>query len=309
MVPPKDQLFINIPPDPVKSRVKFSQLTWPALVGVAICVGVARGAPLWLGLLIGFVFCLPTLIWGVSKACEMVWGSASDDLYIIAWALIALVGMSLGGGALSPLTAVLVLGPMASMTLGRFGIVSHTALLGLLAYVIAIVAGAFGWSNYVPSTWQELAAPLAVGALVQAVIFALPIQAQLMRAKENETNGVRPLPTQNGKPETANVVVAPLQAAFDLPLLLIEIAPKGRIKRLEGGEDLRWPGLKPGEIAEHALGDMSGQTYTSPNGQTYNVLRKDRPDGGAWLGLVQRPCKIRGAECGFERGTWQSKRG
>jgi len=287
MVPPKDQLSVNIPPDPVKSRVKFSQFTWPALVWVAIWVGVARGAPLWLGLLIGFIFCLPTLVWGVSKARKTVWGSVSDDFYIISWALIALLGMSLGGGALSPLTAVLVLGPMASMTLGRFGIVSHAALLGLLAYVIAIVAGAFGWSNYVPSAWQEFAAPLAVGALVQAVVFALSIQALLMQAKESETNGVRPAPTQNGKPETVSAGVAPVQAEFDLPLLLIEIAPEGRIKRLEGGADLRWPGLKAGEIAQDALGDMSGQTYTSPKGDDYSVLRKDRPDGGVWIGLLQ----------------------
>jgi len=138
MVGPKHQLFLNISPDGMRSRVTFSQLSWIGLVFTAVLIGTVKGGPVWLGLSAGLVFCLPVLVWAIGR--DKPESALFDDFYISAWGLVCLAAMALGGGAMSPLTAVLVLGPLACVLLGRLNVVVHASVLGLLAYAITILA-------------------------------------------------------------------------------------------------------------------------------------------------------------------------
>lgn len=287
MITLESQRMINNLDQLQKSRVKFSQFTWLCLIVLAVFVGLSRGAPVWLGVSVGIVFALPVLVWAMLYRRGNGPSAFVDDLYICIWALIALVGMSLGGGALSPLTAVLVLGPLASLALGRYIIVSHTAMLGLLAYALAIFAGILGWTRYVPADWQILSAPLAVAALVQAVIFTWAFDLQMWRGLATQREASKEVSASKAIEARAATQIAEDQTiGLTLPILLVYIASEGRIKRVEGAEHLRWDGLVPGKIAETVLGQIEEGRYTSPIGDEFEVLSKDLPCGARWVGFV-----------------------
>jgi len=292
MIERKHQLSLNISPDEDESRVTFSQLTWLGLIFTAICSGLMKDVPLWLAGTAGIVFCLPVLIWIAGRKNG---GSALfDDFYIIAWGLVALCAMALGGGALSPLTSVLVLGPLSCLLLGRLRIVIHTAIIGLLAYAVTILAGALGWANVAPENWQSLVPSLSIAALVQVAILVWAIVPHL-KALHDKQGAASSIGTEAGPYVSAERVVKAVEATrapeqdsleLKLPILLVHIASEGRIKRIEGAQDLRWPDLVMGKSIEEVLLGSEGDAITAPGGKTYQILREDHDDGTYWLGLV-----------------------
>lgn len=282
MVDPKDQRFINISPETGESRITFAQLTWVCLVLAAVSVGVIKGGPLWLGAIITLIFIAPVVVWVFASKDEAVFTPLFDDLHISAWALIGLVAMALGGGALSPLTVVLVLGPLATLLLGRIDILPQVAILGLLAYAVTIIAGALGWTGLAPPAWQSFSAPLTVAALVQVVMFAVAIAAHLKAQQAGaamEAGQIRAVPPERA--DTPNV-----DLKIGLPLLLVAVTPEGRIRRVEGDKHLRWPDLDALKIAETVFGALEDDEFTSPKGDVFSVLKAPLPDGGEWIGLV-----------------------
>lgn len=286
MVDPKHQLFLNISSEDAKSRVTFSQLTWLGLVLLAAIIGFMRGTPAWLAGSVGCVFLLPVLVWALGRS----WFSLKtfDELYIISWGLVVFAAMALGGGALTALTAVLVLGPMACIVLGRVQLAIPVATLSLIAYGLAILAGAHGWARVAPAGWQGLVPALGVATLVQIVILIWAIEPQLRAVKAAETaelirNGVAP---KNGLPATVFQMPEKRDLKLTLPLILLCVAEEGRIRRIEGQQELRWPGLKLGQTVDTALGEFEGDVYERPGGREFSVLRGEHPDGGHWIGLV-----------------------
>lgn len=292
MVGAKDQLFINISPELGKSRVTFSQFSWVGLILAAICVGIIRGAPVWVGAILLVGLNLPVVVWAIARRRKVQISRLFDDLYMIAWAIVALLAMSLGGGALSPLTVILVVGPLAALSLGRVAIFSQTALFGLLAYALTIFAGAFGWSEFIPQAWWEFAAPLAVAALVQVVILIWTLKSSfasddLIKGAKTTSAGSEQA-IGNGASILGKAAEAQGAAAlgFDLPILLLEIASEGRIRRLEGAQALRWPELVVGRTMSAALGEVTGEDYTSPDGGIFRVLRQPGETGAEWIALI-----------------------
>jgi len=292
MIDSKHQLCLNISPVEGESRVTFSQFTWLGLIFIAVCGALVKGSPLWLAGTAGIVFCLPVLVW---LGGRQVGGSAIfDDLYLGAWGLVSLCAMALGGGALSPLTAVLVLGPLSCILLGRLQIVIHAAVLGLIAYALTILAGAFGWASVAPVNWQVLVPPLGIAALVQAVILVWAIIPHLRALQdgqrdEAETSRLTGPYVSSGAVAKAVQAARPTEQAdldLGLPLLLIYVASEGRIRRIEGADSLRWPDLVVGKMPETVLADRDGDVLTAPNGKTFHILNEDKADGAYWIGLV-----------------------
>ena len=115
-----------------ESRVNFSQLTWAGLVLAAACVGVINGAPWIVAVTIGAVLLGPALVWAI-------WGKQDasatfDEIYVGTWGIVVLFAMALGGGALTPLTVILILGPLATIVIDRPHLAVLSALIGLIAY-------------------------------------------------------------------------------------------------------------------------------------------------------------------------------
>lgn len=287
MVQSKHQVFINILGNSVNNRITFSQASWLGLVAAALFVGLLKGTPAWLAFWAAVLFSLPVCVWGIWLKRPLTDGFGST--YMSAWGLLSLSAMALGGGALSPLTVVLVLGPLACVTLGRFNIALHTAMIGLIAYVVAIIAGNMGWKEVAPTGWQDLVAPLAVAAVVQIVIFVWAIEPQVRAWAETHASpvGGRVSPKLAAQSiEAARRERSQSSLAGDLPVLLVHIAAVGRITRVEGHSNLRWPGLVPGEIAGKTLGPLEKDTFVCPAGKTFRLLKAQATEAGQWLALV-----------------------
>lgn len=294
MVDPKPQLSVNISPNGERMRIIFSQCSWVCLVLAAIVVGAVKSGLVWLAVLTGAIFMLPVLVWlfGQVKSFSGVF----DDLYISAWGIASLFAMALGGGALSPLTGMLVLGPLACIMLGRLDISIHSAVLGLIAYAVAIIAGVSGWADTAPTGWQSLVPPFTIAALVQAVIFVWAIEPQLRGiqfASEHDANGEKedtsPLKDYSGESENP---VAPAQvpvvqaAGHNLPFVLLQIAPEGRILSVEGASHLQWSDLLPGKTADSVRDNIHNGQLVSPDGTPFQVYRDKTNQGGEWIGLI-----------------------
>lgn len=290
MVDPKHQLFLNISPKGAEKRILFAHIAWVCLTFFGVIVGLVKGAPLWLGAFSGIVFILPVLVWAIGRGGKL--GELFDDVYIASWGCVSLCAMAIGGGVLSPLTGMLVLGPLACVMLGRLDICIHTAVLGVFAYAIAIFMSVFGWAEAAPSGWQALVGPLGVVALVQVVIFIWAIEPQIksLRMAEYETGDKRyddrmPMKDISGTLETSQA------SALDgldltLPMLLIGVAPEGRIRRMEGNLDLQWPDLAVGKPIDGVLSLVDGESLLAPSGERYKLIEGQGDDGGRWIGVL-----------------------
>lgn len=277
MVDPKSQLSVNMSRKAEESRINFSQHSWLGLMFVAGLVGVVRGAPIILVLILLLFSAAPVGIWYAARRGISFGSQGLDDLYILAWMLVGLLAMAIGGGALSPLLVILVLGPLSAVLIGRAGVASEVALFGVLAYGLSIVAGALGWAELAPASWQAMIAPWAVAALVQLVVL-LWAGAPLLTA------GPKEIAAQSAEAPVPEMPAADLE--MGLPLLLVQVAAEGRIRRVDGAAELRWPELAAGKIADAALGKRADEQLTAPDGTVFRIVEAPHDDGGYWLGLI-----------------------
>lgn len=281
MVRLKRQISINISPKANESRVTFSQRSWAVLALAAGIFGAIAGAPIWLCALCVVVLVLPILIQIMRQRGVLGEGTSGDELLIFAWTLVALVSMALGGGALSPLTAMLLVGPLGALAIGRTGLGLEIAALGLFAYALAIVAGLLGWAALAPASWSGLIGPLAVAAMIQIVVL---VWACAPTAQKVGPEGALVVP--------ADIAAEAVRAGdgavmkLSLPILLVDIAKEGRVRRIEGPDALRWEGLVVGKVADAALANLEAGYWVSPNGQRFLAIEERHAEGGRWIGLL-----------------------
>ena len=258
------------------SRVTFSQRSWVALTLAACVAGCFAGAPLWLGILSFIVLVLPVLSLLVREYASTNHATTLDDIDIFIWTLIGLLAMALAGGALSALVSFLLIGPMWAFARKRTGLALEIAVLSLFSYAVSILAGFLGWSDVVPFHWRAMIAPLSIAALVQTVVLFWACAP----SASNELGGVKTFldGTSSKSPEAS--------LELNLPMLLVDVAPEGRIRRIEGDEALLWEGLEAGRIADAALVKERGDRLVAPDGGAFKVIEAAHTDGGRWIGLV-----------------------
>lgn len=278
MVGLKHQLSVNMSRKGDQSRVTFSQRSWAGLMLVAGLIGVARGAPIPVVLFLVLVSLAPIGIWAMAARASADQQRRLDDLYILTWMLIGFLAMAIGGGALSPLVIILVLGPFGAVLIGRAQIAAEVAVFGVLAYGASIVAGWLGWSDVAPLSWQNMIAPWAIAGMVQIVVL-LWAAAPLFETGA----GLGASPASEAVPANGSVAQ---DLSMTLPLLVIDVAPHGRIRRIEGAKELRWTELVAGKVADTVLGALEEDEFTAPNGDVFGIIRADCEDGGRWIGLV-----------------------
>ena len=282
MVGPNPSRLINSLRQTEESRVTISQLTWAGAIGVACVVGVLMGAPLILGALAFLVALLPVASWALGRSGLVLSEQATGNLIIFAWVLVMFAGLAIGGGALSPLIVVLLLGPFSALAQGRTSVALEVLVLGGLAFGASISAGVLGWSDTVPASWSALVAPLAL-----AVVFQLGVMfwacTPVMGARHVAAN-------DSAKVEAASGVQgdAPLVQGLDagLPLLVIKASEEGRIRAVYGPEPLRWPELAIGRELDF-LGKLTvGDTVTAPTGTVFKMVQTKCETGGQWISLL-----------------------
>lgn len=276
MVSSKHQGSVNMAAKTSQSRVTFSQRSWVALTLAACVAGCFAGAPIWLGGVCFIILILPVLSWLSRGVASTNHSTALDDLDIFIWTLIGLLAMALAGGALSALVVVLLIGPMWAIARKRSGLALEIAALGLFTCAISILAGFFGWTDFVPLDWQAMIAPLSIASLVQIVVlFWACAPGALLNTDHVETRS---------SGEQTDAFEQGLN--LNLPMLLVDVAPEGRIRRIEGDESLMWDGLETGKIANVALAADHDNRLVASNGEAFKVIEAAHLDGGRWIGLV-----------------------
>ena len=291
MVGPKHQLFLNISPKGEERRILLAHISWVSLTVMGVMVGLVKGAPIWLGVCSAIMFLLPVFVWAGATVGKLSAGFF-DDIYLAAWGCVSFGAIAIGGGVLSPLTGILVLGPLACVMLGRLGICVHTAVLGVLAYAIAIIASVLGWQSVAPVGWQALVPPLGIATFVQVVIFIWAIEPQIkaLQMKDADT-AIRDMDADNlfeEKDVVAEVPEGNISASLNLPLpiLLIGVAPEGRIRRIEGKLDAQWPELGVGKPIDDLLGLAAEGSLTAPSGEHYKLIERQDSQSDRWIGIL-----------------------
>ncbi len=213
-------------PRMMQKRLQFVNLTWLALIAAAALIAALRGigiAALASGAVIAI---LPAVVGLVFFREEKDFSSYAAPLLVIFWTLLAVLGVALTGGATSPLTILFVLAPLVALNLEDTDMAAEAAIFGVVAYFAVLVMGRFellppGAENYLPLT-----VAVAFGGLVLAGL--------LVWVLVQDRYGARAPIVE----ESVQADAVPATPACVLPassgLLLLDIAPEGRIRSLSG---------------------------------------------------------------------------
>jgi cell cycle sensor histidine kinase DivJ len=274
--------LINSSRQIVESRVTISQLTWLAAIGVASVVGVLLGAPAYLGFIAFLVALFPVASWALGRSALALSEQAKGNLVIFSWVLVTFAGLAIGGGIMSPLIVVLLLGPFSAVAQARVNVALEILVLGFLAFGASISAGALGWSDTVPANWHPLIVPLAFAVIFQlgVMFWASTPSSGHARLAANDSSRV-----DNSGPANAGDKDV---GEFDqgLPILLIHATDQGRIRAVHGPQELRWEGLGIGRELGFLEERHDGDMVSSPSGDMFRVVEADNPTGGRWISLV-----------------------
>ncbi|MEL7127953.1 MAG: HAMP domain-containing sensor histidine kinase [Pseudomonadota bacterium] len=190
----------------------------------------------------------------------------------MAWSIVGLGAVAIGGGAVSPLALMLVLGPLTAYALGKIVAAMEAVAIGLLVYAVCVTVGQLGWSDLAPESWNAMIVPWVFATLAQIGVLFWVI-------------GKHPyFLNTDARPVDAGLIDLDLSA----PLLLVEVAPEGRIRRVEGPRRLRWHGLQPGQEASLVLPSLDVRDMTAPNGIGFHVRKETADTGASWLALLPK---------------------
>ena len=275
MVSRYPQDFIKGFAESAELRINFAQCAWPVLALVATVWSIPRGAsPLLAGSGL-IVSLLPFFAWLIAARSKRPIGEAGGNLLVITWTLVSFASVAIGGGALSPLTLMLALGPLTALALGRPREAMEASVLGGLAYAAAVTAGFLGWAASAPDTWTALSVPWTLITLVQ---FALLLWACGLDTRQHTAE------TSASDPSTDLTSGSDLDT-LAAPLLLLDVSAQGRVRAIYGPDTLRWPDLRPGRIIEMVV-PAGASDMTAPGGTLFQIRRGARGDGGSWVALV-----------------------
>ena len=265
-----------------ESRVTISQLSWLGAIGLACVIGILLGAPVYLGLIGFLIALLPVVSWALGRSGLALSEQATGNLTILSWLLVMFAALAIGGGAMSSLVVILLLGPFSAMAQGRASVALEVLVLGFLAFGASISAGALGWSDTVPESWQALVAPLAFASIFQlGVMFwaCVPLSGR-DNVAANDSAKIERTVTSYSDPS------APRGLDAGLPILLVHATGEGRIRAIHGPEQLRWAELGVGRELQFLDGLSAEAMISAPGGQVFKVVELDDRAGGRWISLL-----------------------
>jgi len=269
--------LVNNSRQTTESRVTISQLTWFGSISVACIVGVVLGAPVYLALISMFVSLIPIGGWALGRSGLALSEQAQGNITIFCWLVVTFAALAIGGGILSPLIIVLMLGPFSAMAQGRHIVAIEVLVIGGLAFAASLSAGAMGWSDTVPANWSALIAPLAV-----AIIFQLGVMFWVCAAANHQSIGAA---NDFGVSQDEDARLSDI-LGLNLPVLLIRTSEEGRIRMVYGPKELRWPALGIGRELGFLNSVADDERISAPNGDMFRVLSAKNSVGGRWIGLL-----------------------
>jgi cell cycle sensor histidine kinase DivJ len=252
---PNESLWgVNETPPATLKRLRFIHIVWLGLVLAAGWMSVMRGVQAGQLLTILFVAGLPGLLGMIFLSGDSVDPQArqfTDRLIVLAWTLLAALGLAVTGGAGSALTILFAIGPMVAFGLGRRGLAGEAAVFAVLAYFGAALMDAGGIS------FSDLALGRMIGpgfAFAGLILTALLVWT-LFQSVEGAMGRIRAAATAEGRAEMSAPKIEPSKASngaalIALPdragVLLLDVTPEGRI-RSYSGDVLGMKLLKPGK--------------------------------------------------------------
>lgn len=274
MVSSKPQRLINTCDAEAVARVNFAQYCW-ALFSVSASVAcLINGVEEIVCLASFLVGVLPLAVWLGASSEARCQSGVFADLLIAAWVLTGFAAMAATGGAVSQLGIVLLVGPLTLLAMGQFRSAGEALAISVLVLVACAVAGGLGWAASTPEHLSGLVVPWTIAAIGQCGVLAFLAGAALQ-------------PARSHRPEPKEAAATPPTLGLTLPLLLVDVSPLGRIRRIEGSETLRWPDLRVGRLADElGIAAHAGKLVT-PDGKAFRVRRSGRPDGGYWIALLE----------------------
>lgn len=274
MVSSKPQRLINTCDAEAVARVNFAQYCWVLLSVSAAVACLIGGAEEIVCITSFFVAILPVAVWFAANGAARQVSGMFSDLLIAAWALAGFAALAVTGGALSQLGIVLLLGPLTLLAMGQYRSACEALAISLLVLAAGAAAGTLGWAASAPDRLAGLVVPWTAAAIGQGGVLAFLAGATL-------------LPTRTVRAEPKEAPAATQALGLTLPLLLVDVSPLGRIRRIEGPEALRWPGLRIGQLADELGIAAHAGKLVAPGGRAFRVRRSARPDGGCWIALLE----------------------
>ncbi len=198
-----------------------------ALAGL---LGWLTGAPF--ALVLGVV----ALLWLPVLAAYMPpgWERESQAFQVLGWTVIAVLGVALTGGARSPLTILLVLGPLTGLAIGRRRLALEAAAFSTLGFFLLLAINFIVGLPQLPESLSGLAAAITIAAILETgMLCASAIVSQRRMASAVVKNELAMKQTEQGLNLRSGV-----QVPRDLPLALLSVTPQGRIRAIEGAVGL-----------------------------------------------------------------------
>jgi cell cycle sensor histidine kinase DivJ len=158
-------------------------------------------------------------------------------MIVISWSGVALCGLVLSGGGMSPLTVLLAAGPVAALLSGARRMAAEAGVFAALALYGVLAAGAMGALPPAQSDLLAMAAPFAFAGLVliSLMIWMLVHQGPIVIPAPEP---VRPAPGR--AVAAAGMPVLPASGAA-----LLDVTPQGRLRRV-AGDRFGMTTLRPG---------------------------------------------------------------
>lgn len=275
---------------------------WLIASALAGLLGWMTGAPF--ALVPGVV----ALLWLPVLAAYMPpgWERESQAFQVLGWTVIAVLGVALTGGARSPLTIFLVLGPLTGLAIGRRRLALEAAAFSTLGFFLLLAINFTVGLPQLPENLSGLAAALTLAAILETgMLCASAIVSQRRMASVVVKNELAMKQAEQGLNLRSGV-----QVPRDLPLALLSVTPQGRIRAVEGAVGLlghlRVGALLHDSLHHHfpdldlvALNRGAPQTVETREGQPVILLSRKTENGrliAAWpsdLGDITSLDKVR----------------
>lgn len=201
----------------------------------------------------------------------------AENLLIVVWLIMSTCLASLVSPGRSAAGLVVILAPLLALLIGRSSLVRETAAFSLIVsvglFVLRLIDG--GLSGFPGIT--PLEAPLAIMVVGTGLIIVLLIA---QGASESD----QALKKQMSAAEASARRMAAHALIPDIPWLVVQVTPYGRIRSVLGGETYWWPELVAGGHINTAFPDLqtaltSSGKALSPLGDELSVRKSKLVDG------------------------------
>ena len=263
-MPKESHRGVNDLPELMRKRLQFIHLVWLVLtvaLGISALIGGLADNALLAGLGLA---ALP----GVVGAALLHSKIRAEDLIgpflVIGWTLLAMLGITSTGAALSPLTILFAIAPLTAMNLGKPGMAAEAAIFGAFAFLATAVMVRLGLlpPTNPESAYQVPAMLLAFAGLVMIGLLAWTF----LKAREEEA----------AMPAETTTEMVTIRQDVGLPeesgLLLLDVSEFGRIRTLSG-DLLGLDNVRAGGLLANLLQDEKEVSLLKPaNGRTHGEV-------------------------------------